>query len=233
MSKDKNSAVEFVYNERERSTFHHNKTVVDQIKAMYESGESVLKISQLFGVTSNYVHVTAKRKGWQRPSWYQWKFRTKKKDDQSEEKSETQNSSTGTNTVIAYRTDPTLLALFDKYADEIREQKARIISLEAMCNSFNRLSMIQEVYEQLDVDDKQSLYEETFSSVRSENIALREINESLAKENNALKEQAQLLNEKLKECLKHEGELCDKLAEAVESNSTAQEDKARANHKNS
>ena len=215
MSERKDSVVEIVHNERERSTFHHNKNVVEQIQAMYESGESVLKITQLFGVSSNYVHVSAKRKGWKRPSWYKWKFKPVKADVFAESKAVKSSAARKNKKNVSYDTYLASLALFDKHLEQIDQQKTRIAALETMCSSFNRLAMVQEVFEQLNAEDKSSFYDEAFSSMRTENMALKEINETIAKENNTLKEQVKLLNERLKESLQKEEMLSDKLSEAI------------------
>ena len=182
--------------ERQRTTFRHSKEVVDQIKTMYESGESILKISQLFGVTSNYIHVTARRKGWERPSWYQWRFRPVRKDEYKDKDTVRK----GKDVIhVVNRDDPTLLALFDQYNKEITELYERIEALDAMCNSYNRLSMVKEVYSEL--KDADALYSETVGSLQTEIRSTKTLITATAKQNVSLVEQNKLLKTKVREAL--------------------------------
>ena len=200
--RDTKSVLEMLADERSRSSYYHNKTVVTQIQSMYESGETVLKITQLFGVSANYVHVTAKRKGWKRPSWYKWKFRPASAANPAEAPKKKKNKE---EVVVVERSDPSMLALFDKYQAQIDEQNDQLTALKETCDTFNRLEMIKEVYEEL--DDKEVIFTETMSSLQTEVRALQKLNDSYIKEVSNLKEQLKLVTPQLKDLLASEQKL--------------------------
>ena len=210
-SADSKAMLEVLSDERSRSTYHHSKTVVDQIQAMYESGETVLNITKMFGVSANYVHVTARRKGWQRPSWYKWKFRPAKKED--EVAAAKKKKGTKQEILVVERNDPSMLALFDQFNKQIDELNEQISALKEMCGSYDRLSMVKEVYAEL--EDKDIIYTETISSLQSEVRAAQRLSQSYANEMTALKEQVKLLKTQIKDLLWSEQKLSKDVEKGV------------------
>ena len=205
------SVVEMLSDERGRATYHHSKAVVDQIQTMYESGESVLNITKLFGVSANYVHVSARRKGWQRPSWYKWKFRPAKKEEELAAAKKTKG--TKQEVLIVERTAPSMLALFDKYNDQLIDLNDQINALKEMCGSYDRLSMVKEVYDEL--DEKDVIYTETISSLQSEARAAQKLVQAYEKEQSNLKDQVKLLKEEVNNLLASEKKLSKDLEKSA------------------